>query len=543
MLKEADVRATDSEATRRHLDDLLAAAGAVVEHLELEDVLGRIVESAMTLVGARYGALGVLGDDGMLERFIHRGIPRDVARRIGDPPRGTGILGAVIAADAPVRLDHLGSDPRSVGFPAQHPPMDSFLGVPVRVRGEVYGDLYLAERIGGGFTDEDEELIVSLAAIAGIAIANARLFERARTREAWNAALADVMGALLVVDSADAFDVITERLAPMVGADLVILATLDASESALTVVAATGRGAASLHGRTIPLDGTLAERALRSGRAASAPHVPELSERPALGPTVALPLLSGAEALGVLTLARRDGGRPFSDDELEMGFVFAGQAGVAIEVVRGRDDRRRLELARDRARIARDLHDHVIQRLFGAGLALQAVASSADGDTVAALTAQIDALDEAIKEIRTVIFALGAGDGHRGGGTRERLLEIASDAAHHLPSAPRIRFEGAIDTLVGPDLAEDLAAVLRECLSNVVRHADATTVDVVLRVGDDVTLTVADDGRGMPADAVPRGLTNLGERAALRGGAFELGAGASGGTTAIWRVPIDEEHS
>lgn len=524
------------------IESLLQATSAVMERLDLDDVLGRIVESAMSLVGARYGALGVLGDDGLLERFIHRGMPDDTAALIGHLPRGAGVLGAVITADAPLRLAHLSDDPRSVGFPAHHPPMESFLGVPVRVRGEVYGDLYLTDRIGGAFTEQDERLVVWLAATAGIAIENARLFRRAHTREAWSAALADVMGALLDAESSDAFDVITERLAPMVGADLVTLATVTADGSGVRVVAATGVDASALRGSVLALDGTLAARALETRRAVSAPHVPELRERPALGPTVSVPLLAGAEALGVLTLARREGAQPFTPDELDMGFVFAGQAGVAIEVLRGRDDRRRLELTQDRARIARDLHDHVIQRLFGVSLALQAVAAAPGPNVAAIATEQIDVLDAAIKEIRTVIFALGSGDGRARHGTRERLLGIASDAAHSLPSAPRIRFSGAIDTLVPPDIADDLAAVVRECLSNVARHSQADTVDIGVDVTpEDVRFTIRDDGIGIRDDAMRSGLRNLAERAQMRGGLFEIRTHANGGTVASWEVPLPEE--
>lgn len=525
---------------RQRTDDLLRAATAVVEHLELDEVLGRIVEAAMSLVGARYGALGVLGPDGLLERFIHRGMPAEAVRRIGPPPRGAGILGAVIASPDPLRLEHLSHDPRSIGFPAHHPPMDSFLGVPIRVRGAVYGDLYLTERAGGPFTDDDEALIISLAATAGVAIENARLFESTRTREAWSAALADVMGAMLDVASDDALEVIVERVAPLVKADLVTLATPSATPSTLRIVAAKGRDAATLLGSEVPLDGTIAGRALAARRAVSAPG--GLEADPESGPTVALPLLSGEEGLGVLTLSRRRGAPAFTSEELDMAFVFAGQAGVAIEVVRGREDRRRLDLAGDRARIARDLHDHVIQRIFGAGLGIQAVASSVEPDAAAALSEQIDQLDAAIKEIRTVIFALGSGDGTRRGGTRERLLGIATDAAGRLPSAPRLRFSGAVDTLVPPDLAEDLAAVLRECLSNVVRHAGATTVDVAVEVaGGEVRLAVSDDGYGIPADAQRRGLDNLSERARLRGGSFTVAPASGGGTQIVWIAPLEQE--
>ncbi|QKJ18237.1 sensor histidine kinase [Microbacterium hominis] len=529
--------------SQRRLDDLLRASTSVVEQLELDEVLGRIVESAMTLVDARYGALGVLGADGLLERFIHRGISPETAAQIGDLPRGHGVLGAVIHAHAPVRLPHLAEDPRSVGFPAHHPPMDSFLGVPIRVRDAVYGDLYLSDAASGAFTADDESLMVSLAATAGVAIENARLYEQARVREQWSAAIADVMGALLDVDSDDALDVIVERVAPLVQADVAAVSVPHGPDE-LRIVASSGGQGVRLRGRTLARAGTPADLALTSRRAVSTPEQPAgtlFAEQPALGPSVAVPLLAGDEPLGVLTIARDPGTRPFTDAELEMAFVFAGQAGVAIEVVRGRDDRRRIERSQDRARIARDLHDHVIQRLFGAGLSLQAIAMTAPPPTAASLSEQIDALDAAIKEIRTVIYALGSADGdnHAPRGTRDRLLAVTSETMAGLPSAPRLRFSGPVDSLVSPDLADDLAAVLRECLTNIVKHAEASVVDATLTVDDSaVTLSVRDDGRGIHPSNRRSGLANIVERAHLRGGSCTIETGVDAGTAVTWSVPL-----
>lgn len=529
---------------QRRIDDLLHASTAVVEHLELEEVLGRIVEAAMSLVDARYGALGVLGADGMLDRFIHRGVDAETAAHIGDLPRGRGILGAVIAADRPVRLPHLSQDPRSTGFPAHHPPMDSFLGVPIRVRDAVYGDLYLADAGAGAFTADDEALMVSLAATAGVAIENARLFEEARARQQWSEAIADVMGALLDVDSDDALDVIVERIVPLVTADVATVA-VPSGDDEMKIIASKGADAVHLRGRTFGRAGTPADRALATGRAVSTPEQPAgvlFEDQPPIGPSVAVPLMAGAEPLGVLTISREQGNPGFTDAELEMAFVFAGQAGVAIEVVRARDDRRRAERSQDRSRIARDLHDHVIQRLFGAGLALQAVAMTAGEPAASALGEQVDALDDAIKEIRTIIYALSQTPG-ASRGTRDRLLSVTSETLASLPSAPRLRFSGPIDSLVTPDLADDLAAVLRECLANIVKHAGAHVVDASLVVDDEcVTLTVRDDGRGIPADAGRRGLANLTERARLRGGECMIESTTDAGTTVTWTVPLPDEE-
>ncbi|WES63900.1 GAF domain-containing protein [Microbacter sp. GSS18] len=529
---------------QRRIDDLLNASTAVVEHLELEEVLGRIVEAAMSLVDARYGALGVLGSDGLLDRFIHRGVDPRTAARIGDLPRGRGILGAVIAADGPVRLAHLSEDPRSTGFPAHHPPMDSFLGVPIRVRDAVYGDLYLADAASGAFTADDEALMVSLAATAGVAIENARLFEEARARQQWSEAIADVMGALLDVDSDDALDVIVERIVPLVTADVATVA-IPWADDEMKIIASKGADAVHLRGRTFSRAGTPADRALATGRAVSTPEQPAgalFEDQPPIGPSVAVPLMAGAEPLGVLTISREPGSPGFTDAELEMAFVFAGQAGVAIEVVRAREDRRRTERSQDRSRIARDLHDHVIQRLFGAGLALQAVAMTAGDAAAAALGEQVDALDDAIKEIRTIIYALSQTPG-ASRGTRDRLLSVTSETLASLPSAPRLRFSGPIDSLITADLADDLAAVLRECLANIVKHAGAHVVDASLVVDDEcVTLTVRDDGRGIPSDAGRRGLANLAERARLRGGECMIDSTTDAGTTVTWTVPLPDEE-
>lgn len=346
----------------------------------------------------------------------------------------------MIAERSPIRLPHLADDPRSVGFPVHHPAMDSFLGVPIRVGDDVYGNLYLADTTRGPFTDDDQDLVVALAATAGIAIENARLYDAARAREVWSATTADVMAAMLEATGDDVLEIIAEHVGSLIDVDLVVV-TVPHADDALRVKTVHGSNAAPWRGRVIPAAGTLASRALATRRAASVDrHPPIFDGQPELGPTVAIPLFSGDEPLGVLTVSRRPHSPAFTDADLDMAFAFAGQAGVAIEVVRAREDRRRLEITRDRARIARDLHDHVIQRLFGAGLSLQAVSATVDDEASAAIEQQIDAVDAAIKDIRTAIFALGSEDRGRSRRARDRMLNVVSEMSTILPMSPRITF-------------------------------------------------------------------------------------------------------
>lgn len=534
----------DAKLAQRRLRDLLRANASVVERLDLEVVLRRIVEAAMTLVGARYGALGVIAaDHDGLERFIHVGVDELTAERIGHLPAGRGLLGAVISEHAPIRLTHLSSDPRSTGFPAHHPDMGAFLGVPVRVGEQVYGNLYLTQATSTSFTAEDEELIIALAATAGIAIENARLYNLAKTREVWSATTADVMAAMLAVSGENVLEVIAEHVGALIDVDLVVVAEPQGDDQ-FRVTTAHGPGAAMLQDHVFSAVGTLAARALDTRRAASVVGDDDQAPvdwQPGSGPTVAIPLYSGHEPLGVLTISRLLGASPFTDADLEMAFAFAGQASVAIEVVRAREDRRRLDTSRDRARIARDLHDHVIQRLFGAGLSLQAVSATVDEAASADIGAQVDAIDAAIKDIRTAVFALGTGERGSTKRTRDRLLDVLSEVSVGLRSTPRITFSGPLDSLVDGALADDLVAVLRECLTNTVRHAHAhaVTIDVAIDAGN-VTLVIQDDGRGMPQNATLSGLANLAERARLRGGVCTVDSGPRGGTRVEWSAPLGD---
>jgi signal transduction histidine kinase len=514
----------------------------VVERLELEVVLRRIVEAGMSLVGARYGALGVLSADGGLERFIHVGIDAPTAELIGPHPSGRGVLGAVIADGEPIRLDHLAEDPRSVGFPDHHPEMKSFLGVPVRVGVHVYGNLYLADSESGSFSADDEKLIVALAATAGIAIENARLYDIARTREIWNATIADVMAAMLDVSGENVLDVIAERVAALIEADLVAVA-VPRVDAQLVLTTVFGSDSDGLRGRRYPAAGTLSARALATRRAVSIEgqsQSTKLDWQPDAGPALAIPLFAGDEPLGVLSISRSTGGAAFTEADVEMAFAFAAQASIALEVVRAREDRQRLDTAQDRARIARDLHDHVIQRLFGAGLALQAVSSTVDVDSSAAIEAQIDAIDAAIQDIRTVIFALSSAERRGVKRLRDRLLDVVAEVAGTWASPPRISFAGPLDSLVSVEVGDDLVGVLRELLTNIFKHARAHAVEIEVAIVDDtVKLVVADDGHGIPESAPRRGLANIVERASLRAGSCVIRSRTEGGTRIEWSVPAD----
>jgi signal transduction histidine kinase len=540
-------RAQDVLKTQGRLRSLLQANRVVVEELELEQVLRRIAEAAVVLVDAQYGALGVIAPDGHLEQFIHVGMPPEQATAIGHLPDGHGLLGAVIDERRSIRLEHLSEDPRSAGFPEHHPEMDGFLGVPIRVRDEVFGNLYLTNRVGGSFSQEDEELITALAATAGVAIDNARLFDETRRRQRWSAALAEVTAALLSGASDDVLGVVADRVASVIDADLVCV-VVPIDEQTLLIDTARGEGSAELLGRQYPAADSLVSAALDSGQVVSSDAQPighSFPDQPAQGPTVAIPLLAFGRPLGALTISRAEGSTGFTPAELEMAADFAVQASVAIELARGRADRQRLELVEDRNRIARDLHDHVIQRLFGSGMSLQAIASTAPDATRTAIAEQVVAIDAAISEIRTAVFTLTSRSS-AAPALRHRVLDVVAETSSGLSTSPRLTFGGAVDLLVDGELADDVVAVVREGLSNVSRHASAQTADVAIVVDDErVVVTIDDDGTGLPKGARrSSGTANLRERAKRHGGDFELIGRDAGGTRLRWTaiLPTVEEE-
>jgi signal transduction histidine kinase len=522
--------------------ELLRATRVVVEQIDVDQVLRTIVEAAVSLAGARYGALGVIAPSGGLEQFIHVGIAPGLAERIGHLPEGRGLLGAVIDSGAAIRLEHLGADERSVGFPAHHPPMESFLGVPVVVRGEVFGNLYLTDKLDGPFTAEDEELVASLAASAGIAIDNARLFDESRRRERWSAALAEINVTLLSGEVDDPLAIVVETVASAVGAELVCLVRPHGDR--LLIEVARGEGARVLQGTEMTAEGSLVSRALESGGPVVVDSVaPPGGGGAGYGPTVAVPLFADGQSLGALTISRPVGSERFSTADLEMAADFARQTSVAMAFARARLDRQQLELVEDRTRIARDLHDHVIQRLFGAGLALQSASGLAEPTLAARIAEQVDAIDAAISEIRTVVFTLQSRPTAVRAGLRHRVLDAATSAAPALGWSPRLAFAGAIDLFVDDDLADDVVAVVREGLANVVRHARAQRGDVrVEMAGGRLIVTVEDDGAGLP-ERLERssGTGNLAERAAARGGTFQLVDAVPRGTRLEWSIPFTEE--
>lgn len=524
-------------AAQSRLRNLLRATRIVADELELSVVLERIVEAAVELVGARYGALGVIGPDGSLEQFIHVGLAPELVAQIGHLPRGRGVLGALIDEQAPIRLEHLSDDPRSIGFPDGHPPMDSFLGVPVRVRNETFGNLYLTEHADGPFSEEDQELLVALAATAGAAIDHARLYDETKRRQRWAEASAEITAALLSEHTEDSLDLLIERVSTLADADLVCIVT-PVDESTLRVDRARGEFAMDAVGREFPRMGSASGRALEAGQPVLAESTAFIDPR--LGMTIAVPLVPTGDVTGVLTASRTPQRPSFTESDLGMIADFAGQASVAIRLVDAREDRERLALVDERARIARDLHDTVIQRLFGAGLGLQAIAGSTDAPTAARIVEQIATLDAAIADIRTAIFAITSSPASAPT-LRHRILDLFTELSTVVQEAPRLAFAGPVDLMVESDLADDLVAVVREGLTNVGRHAAATTTSVSITVdAGEVVVEIVDDGVGVPAEPVrSSGTANLAARALARGGTFDLVPQSPRGTRLAWRVPIE----
>ncbi|UUN28042.1 GAF domain-containing sensor histidine kinase [Streptomyces sp. FIT100] len=557
LLEELQVRVDEVRGTRDRLNGLLEAVLSVGRGLDLSQVLREIVGAAVVLVDAEYGALGVIGDDKRLSEFLPVGISDDLRAEIGDLPSGHGLLGELIRHPVPLRLPELSEHAASAGFPAHHPPMHSFLGVPIRVGNEVFGNLYLTEKRGGvEFDGEDEAVLSTLAVAAGIAIENARLFEEVRLRARWQAASAEFTGALLSGSSeTQVLEMMLDRARQIARAELglVYLAEPDGS---LRCAFALGHGAERHLGVVLPGGkGTFAWAAMSSeGGLVTTPDAsgdPRVTFKPerwkGCGPTVAVLVGERERMRGVLILARGVGRPVFTGTETAPLSGFAGQAALALELAERRRDAEQMSLLADHDRIARDLHDLAIQRLFATGMTLQSAQRFVQHPEAAErLGRAIDDLDATIKIIRSTIFGLREHEAPGvPAGLRVRAVRAAEEATSVLGFAPGLRMEGLIDTDVPRPVADEAVAVLGEALANVARHARATTADISLVAqGGALTVTVTDDGVGISQDAdVTRsgrrsGLRNMEERALRLGGELSVAPGATGGTRLVWRVPL-----
>ncbi|MGW4162172.1 sensor histidine kinase [Streptomyces sp. NPDC004788] len=558
---EAATRATRSlhglstELTAR-VPQLLEAMRSVGTGLELHSTLDRICETAAELADARYAAIGVIDDEGEgLSDFVTYGVGDDVARRIGRRPDGhAGLLGALIREPGTIRLADLAADPRAAGLPSGHPPMRTFLGVPIRVQGEIFGNLYLAEKNGGGeFNDYDVHMVRVLATEAGIAIGNARLYEAARQRERWIDGSVAVTTALLSGgDADDALTVVAEQARRLAGSAAGIV-LLPAEDGGLEIVAVSSPGPTRWLGVVIGPESAVVEQ-LMAGEAvflADASTDPRMRNRMSeqYGPAMLLPLQSGGRVLGALATPRARGARQFTEAERTLATQFASQAALALMMAEAQRDRERLAVFEDRDRIARDLHDLVIQRLFATGMMLESAQRKSVVPAVReGVGKAVDELDVTIQEIRTAIFALQQGPAEAPSGLRTRVLREINMAAVPLGFKPAHRFVGAIDTTVGDLTGKNLVAALREALSNAFRHAGATRIEVAVDAtvtlpdgNRGVRLSVADDGVGIPEGGRRSGLRNLARRAESLGGASRVGPGIGedgGGTTVVWEAPL-----
>ena len=525
---------------------LLNAVMDVADGLELASTLRRIVEAATQLVDARYGALGVLDEDGRLIDFIHVGMEAEQVSKIGTLPEGRGVLGLLGSDREPLRITDLMQHVAAVGFPEGHPHMHSFLGVPIEVREELFGNLYLTEkRDRQAFTAEDERTVVALAAAAGVAIENARLYERARQREKWQRALTTIATAVMEgTDPSEILRMVARMAREVTGADAALIALpRDDSPLVVTVVESPEEQPGWL-GRDVP-DGSIAHTAFSLATSVTQPECTLWAGNDELCSAVALPLNTPERVLGVLVLMWPLYGWSGARNLVDLAESFATQAAVSLIQAAARHESQRLALLEDRDRIARDLHDLVIQRLFATGMMLQGVhkLKEVPEDALTRVDRAVDNLDETIKEIRQTIFALHEPLDGPSASTRGRVMQEIAQSAALLGFEPSVRFLGPVDTAITPAMSEQLIGALREALTNSAKHAKSTRVDALVAVeGDDALLIVSDDGVGMPADGnVHRsGVANLMARALELGGTCTVERiSDAGGTRVTWHVPLD----
>ncbi len=532
---------------------LVRAGIALSSELSLDALLQRIIESAAELTGARYAALGVIDKTGTsLEQFVTTGFDLQTHAAIGDLPQGRGILGVLIRDAQPLRLRDIADDSRSVGFPPNHPPMKSFLGLPIVLRGVAYGNLYLTEKSEGRhFSDEDEELVGLLAAQAAVAIENARLLKDATNWSAQLEALNEVGAALASeIELPRLLQLICRHLGGLIAARVVTIA-LPSSAGTLRIEAANGAGAEEILGLRLDRAGSKSGRVLERGRAELVDELaddPEV-DRHATSPIDArtglyVPLIVGLRPIGVIAAHDKEGDDPrFNDDDLRLAETFATRAAVAVDSSArvARDALRRVVEAQEleRRRLARELHDQTGQELTSVLLGLKAVEEAkSDTERAEALASVREQVVETLHDVRRLAVELRpkALDDFGLAPALERLRDAFSEQ-----TAMRVDLESQIHERLPPDVETALYRIVQEALTNIVKHAQATVVSIVLtRKAGAVTALIEDDGRGFSRDSGREGLglLGMGERLALLGGKLRIESSPGAGTTIVAEVPL-----
>ena len=527
----------DERLARDQLKELLRVVVEVGSGLDLDVTLHRIVTAAMGLTGARYGALGICGRDGAMASFIHEGIDADAARRLGDLPVGQGL-----------RVDDLTAYSQATSPEANALPSGAFVGMPISVRGAVFGNLYLGDdRPGRVFSESEEVVAEALASAAAVAIDNARLFEREHASARWIKASREIMAALLSGGTqTQPLQLIVDRALELADAEQAILlvpteADLPAEEVETLVVAATaGRYAAQVVGQKVPVDASTTGSVARRG----APLITNSFNYPIEGFTdvgersaIVMPLRVGDTVLGVIAVARNAQQPVFEDAYLELVSDFARHAATALALAAGREHAREVAILADRERIAHDLHDHVIQKLFAAGLDLQGtIARAHSPEIINRLTRTIDDLQDTIEDIRATIFKLQTPVVEED--FRQRIQNRIAELTEDRDIATTLEISGSLTAVTG-ELADHADAVVTEAVSNAVRHAEATRLTVRICVDHRLAIDVIDDGCGIPAHNQRRsGLANMARRASQVGGQCSITAAPEGGTRVCWSAPL-----
>lgn len=556
----------EERLSARRLSALIDAGLALAAELDLDALLQRIADLSREVIGAKYGAVGVLDEDGTLVKFHHSGIDEETVLKIGNLPEGRGVLGALIEEGKPLRLHEISDHARSYGFPSNHPEMHSFLGVPIVARKRIFGRLYLTEKHGAaGFSKDDERLALVFAAQAGVAVENARLYGQVQERSEELAhrlaelSSVEVIGKLLMSETSaeEMFRTVAEEARLLTRGARSSIALHDPVTGDLLVRMAVGdQVAAELAGKRLPAGTSKAHGVMQRMKGEVVEDLSQDSEvdpatwqllgRPRSG--VFAPLVVKGRGVGTLGVYERAGGRGFSKDDLAILDLLAGMAAIALENERLNEALRDLAVLEERERISKELHDGVIQSIYSVGLSLQGSVTLLGRDPVMAkqrIDQSIAELDNVVRDVRGYIFELRPRIVEEVGLT-EALKELVRELEINTLAHTTVDLDNEACESLGEQEQVHVVQVVREVLSNIARHAQASEVSVrCVHEADVLILTIEDDGIGFHPEGVSRGhgLSNISDRAARLNGSIEILERQPKGTTHRLRVPLKRDEA